>query len=81
MAATAKMCACGRELALCSKCIAELVEGQRPSHNTCVMPLPTLVEVENYASGDLMLPLLNNSERNIIRSVYEFIRSRQQHNT
>ena len=56
-------------------------ESASTPHNTCVMQLPKLAEVESHVSGDLMLPLLNNSERNIIRSVYEFILSRQRHNT
>ena len=42
MAATAKMCVCGRGLALCSQCIAELIEGQKP---VVQQPQPAICQV------------------------------------
>ena len=69
MAVTAKMCACGRELALCSQCIAELVEGQKP---IAQKPLKGARMISEIDYGD-SIELITHST--LIAKINELIRA------
>jgi hypothetical protein len=76
-AVTAKLCACGRELALCSKCLAEL-ERQKPINYDLAIDVVALVDKGAFILAAVEGGAKASEASRVYRAIVATITQRQQ---